>query len=874
VKKYDAFISYRHATDGAFAAEFELHLKRYGRSPLVQPRRIFRDEQHIRPGSDIGATINAALAAANHLVLLASPEAAESVWVQKELEYWCGTLGRADRLIIVITAGTVAPEPDGHGIDWSRTTALPKVLTRFIDTLPLWVDMTNYASKPSQRMDEPQYRAAINAIVAAFENVDPNDLNGKEWRIRRRNLQVAWGAVATTVGLLVISVAAGIALLASNADLSEALSISRSRELAARAVLQQLPDSLSTAVAAVETYPTREASVALLSEMANRSALRRQLSYEGEAVEALAETVDGTHLVFIPPNAPAESFGVIDLSTGDRRIYRIPGAGRLLAVNRTSDALYVLGETGVWQIDPTGHGATLHSKLDENELRNIAAVADTHVLAGTSNGLLLQHDVGKSTPRVVATAEGWVQDIVVQRDVVAVAFLAPERSVQVRLQSGAPWRIPPDLEKSVNALAVAPNGKYLAAAHETGWLSLWSLPDLELRWRVRLPTSGSAVAFKSGNDYVAVGTSAGEVLVFDLDYGDRQDAFQAVNGGVWVLRWLGENLVTAGSDGWIRLWQPMTPGPLTERLAPADLFSTEADELIAWSGTNVTRNADGIVSSTSHAFGDLAVAEGRVALGYNETIVTAFILGADNTVAEILFPDPPAETHRVHSVALSQDGALAAVNWWPRDFQTAAAQVAVWSPQTGKVLWLNSLPRVPKVLTLSPEGKVAIGSSTGTLSLHDPTTGDLLHGGPLKADPGPLTKLLFDGEGRICAGALLGRALCATLGETIQPVARTDLPVGSVRDLDILPNGDVIVVDIDAVRWFDHSLQYRGPLVTTGNGARSVDDVTVDPTGNRLTLVLRGGMAAMVPLNLSSWTKEAKRRVALPPRIIKGGQTN
>lgn len=866
---YDAFISYKHASGGAFAAEFELHLKRYGRSPLTRPRRIFRDEQHIRPGSDIGATINAALTGSDYLILLASPEAADSEWVRQELEFWCGALGRTEKLIIVITAGTVVPKPNGDGIDWRKTNALPAVLRKYINTLPLWVDMTAYAAEPSLRMDDPNYRSAINAIVAACEDVDPNELNGKEWRIRRRSLRLAWAATATTAGLLAIAVLAGFALKSSNDDLTEALSISHSRELAARSELLQLPESLNTAVIAIETGPTLEAGFALLSQMAKHRALRQHISNESGAVEALLETVDGGHLVFIPPGHQSGLLSVVDLATGERKSLHIPEAGRFLGLNRTEDALYALGATGIWQIDAVGDGTRLHRELGANDLRSIAVVSGTSVLTGTSNGKLIEFSANDSAPRMVAEAKGWVWDIVAHKEVVAAAFQAPERSVQVRLKPGTEWKSPLDSAGSTNALAISPNGEYIAAAHESGWLSVWGLPDLELKWRERLPGSGSAVMFEPQGSHIAAGTDAGQVLLFDLEYGDLQDQIQAVNGGVWALRWLGDHLVTAGSDGWIRLWQPIKSGPFSMPMPPADLFSTEGGELYAWSETAIARHTDEGDKEFSHPFGDLAVAAGRVALAYDDTSATAFVLAEDNTVSEVLFPDSPSETHRVRSVALSPDGAFAGVNWWPRDFGEATAMVAVWSPRDGDVLWLENLPRAPRVLALSAAGKIAVGSDTGNLSVYDSVTGERLHGGPVQIDPGPLEELAFGGEDRLCAGALMGRAICATLGATIIPTDHTSLPTGAVQDIEILPNGDIIVVDVDAARWFDPSLQYRGPLVTTGNGAPIVDNVTFDRFRNRLALNMRGGGAVSVSLDLRSWTKEARHRVTPLSEISK-----
>ncbi|MEE8575037.1 MAG: toll/interleukin-1 receptor domain-containing protein [Thermodesulfobacteriota bacterium] len=96
-KTYKAFISYKHHISTTFAEKFELHLKRYAKEPLSLPTRIFRDEQHLKVGTDLTKSIRDALEESEFFILLASPEAAESTWVRDEIKIWCDELKRADR---------------------------------------------------------------------------------------------------------------------------------------------------------------------------------------------------------------------------------------------------------------------------------------------------------------------------------------------------------------------------------------------------------------------------------------------------------------------------------------------------------------------------------------------------------------------------------------------------------------------------------------------------------------------------------------------------------------------------------------------------------------------------------------------------------
>ena len=64
-----------------------------------------------------------ALEESDYLLLLASPQAAASKWVNQEVE-WFLRNRTADRVLIVITGGQVAWGADTGEFDWTHTTAL------------------------------------------------------------------------------------------------------------------------------------------------------------------------------------------------------------------------------------------------------------------------------------------------------------------------------------------------------------------------------------------------------------------------------------------------------------------------------------------------------------------------------------------------------------------------------------------------------------------------------------------------------------------------------------------------------------------------------------------------------------------------------
>jgi MTH538 TIR-like domain (DUF1863) len=86
---YDGFISYSHAKDKPIASELQSVVQKLGK-PWYRRRalRLFRDDTSLSATPHLWPTIEQALGQSRFLILLASPEAAASAWVNKEVLYW------------------------------------------------------------------------------------------------------------------------------------------------------------------------------------------------------------------------------------------------------------------------------------------------------------------------------------------------------------------------------------------------------------------------------------------------------------------------------------------------------------------------------------------------------------------------------------------------------------------------------------------------------------------------------------------------------------------------------------------------------------------------------------------------------------------
>ena len=86
---YKAFVSYSHAADGKLAPTLQTALHRFAK-PWYRLRamHVFRDKTSLAMTSELWPSIEAALEQSEHFLLLASPPAAQSEWVQKEVTWW------------------------------------------------------------------------------------------------------------------------------------------------------------------------------------------------------------------------------------------------------------------------------------------------------------------------------------------------------------------------------------------------------------------------------------------------------------------------------------------------------------------------------------------------------------------------------------------------------------------------------------------------------------------------------------------------------------------------------------------------------------------------------------------------------------------
>jgi WD40 repeat protein len=306
---YTAFISYSHGVDGALAPAVQLGLHRFAR-PWYRLRalRAFRDQASLSASPALWSSIVEALDGSEFFVLLASPEAAQSRWVDREVAHWCDRHLRSN-LLVVLTAGELVWDEEVGDFDWTLTTAMPPSARGKLDEEPRWIDLRWARASDDLSLRNGRFRDAIADLAAPLHGRAKDELVGEDVRQHRRTMVVAATAATALAFLAVLASAAALIAWHERGSAIEHARVARSRELAARAVAQlavRTPElnrgpaaSLTLALAAINAAPspTQEATNVLRRALAVPHV--RLVIQERSKDVALAFTADGGQLVTV-----------------------------------------------------------------------------------------------------------------------------------------------------------------------------------------------------------------------------------------------------------------------------------------------------------------------------------------------------------------------------------------------------------------------------------------------------------------------------------------------------------------------------------------------------------------------------------------------
>ena len=211
--RYKAFISYSHA-DEAWATWLHKALEAYrvptklvGRESPVGaiPKKlfpIFKDRDELASAHQLGSELEKALHDSASLIVLCSPRAAQSKWVNEEIKLY-KAMGRAERVFCLIV--------DGEPGDADRE-CFPEAARFQVDDAGQITDLPAEPIAADVRAGGDGKMDAKLKLIAGILGVGFNELKQRELAARNRRL-TALASVASVIAVITV----GLAILAVQA---------------------------------------------------------------------------------------------------------------------------------------------------------------------------------------------------------------------------------------------------------------------------------------------------------------------------------------------------------------------------------------------------------------------------------------------------------------------------------------------------------------------------------------------------------------------------------------------------------------------------------------------------------------------------------
>jgi MTH538 TIR-like domain (DUF1863) len=232
-RAYDAFVSYSHAADGRLAPAVQRALQSLSK-PWYRRRalRVFRDQTSLSASPELWSAIEETLSQSRFFVLMASPEAAASHWVDQEVRWWRANRSH-DTVLIALTGGELRWD-EGRG-DFDATSPVPPGLQGWFRSEPLWVDLRWAREDRDVSMHNPRFRDSVGDLAAPVHGVPKDELIGEDISQHRRTLRLARGAVALLLLLLTVAIVGGIVALVQRNEAIQQKRLAQSQALVASA---------------------------------------------------------------------------------------------------------------------------------------------------------------------------------------------------------------------------------------------------------------------------------------------------------------------------------------------------------------------------------------------------------------------------------------------------------------------------------------------------------------------------------------------------------------------------------------------------------------------------------------------------------------
>lgn len=544
---YRAFLSYSHAADGKLAPALQSALQRIAK-PWYRLRgmRVFRDETTLSVTPSLWPSIRKSLDDSEYFIILASPEAAESKWVEQEVDHWL-THRPAERMLIVLTAGELRWDGSSSDFDWSRTDALPRRLRGVFPSEPLYLDLRWAKGATDLSLRNPRFLEAASRLAATLRSLPLDELIGEDVRQHELTRRLIWAAA---VVMAVLTIASGFAALRST-------QAKKAADLVTENAIQEAARRSEEEKRAQGRERSRRLARGAHQAIGGDRELAMLLAARAVRVEATPEATRALRRVFGGPWTPSAEFqahqgGMVN------SVQFAPDGRRLLTAGDDGTAA-IRDLAGVLMVEFPGHKEperVYWAQFGPQGEVVVTAGADGEVrLWDASNGKAKGSWQGRGT--------------ILSRDGTRLCIPVSERKVRVLDMKTGSQLGEFEEDDGLKGLSVSPDGKHLALRLFNGATSIRKLPDGG-KLRSLDPDQGLVFSaeFSSDGRHLFTSGTDDSAKVWDLATGKAVFALKHRKGEVFgEFTPDGKRILTV-NQGIIHIWDAKTGAPLGDTFRP------------------------------------------------------------------------------------------------------------------------------------------------------------------------------------------------------------------------------------------------------------------------------------------------------------------
>ena len=572
---YDAFLSYSHAADGQLAPALQSGLQKFAKSWRQRKAlNVFRDKTGLSANPGLWSSIQEVLDDTEYFVLLSSPDAAASPWVNREIEYWKANKP-PNTILPVLTDGELFWDEAANDFDRTRSTAVPEALSGAFSEEPLWADLRWAHGETDLSLRHTKFRDAVAELAAPMHGKPKDELEGEDVRQQRRTRRLVRGAVVVLAVLTVAAITASV-FAVRNADRAEdRRKLAVSRQLAGQAAANaddDLQQSLLLANEAYEVAPTVEAEGAVLG-VANEATELQAIAplYESPVADVLLVR-DQDLLLAASVRGTVTYWGTEEQEVVEEFPDEQPGILSFVHDAEFTNAatIDISGRVVYWDLDDPGPTDEFRlASQEDQDVYGAAMSPDGQTLATIHIGgelMLWDAQTGELIGAPVAAHTGVGSAVAFSPDgtQLATASQSPDGTIAL-------WNLTPTpvevvryfhgLGQFASALAFSPDGDVLATGGVDGLVAFQDIDAIEPFGATEFPaTAEGHVAtvndLQFANDNVLVSSGIdGRLLRWDVDNGVTYPGARRLRPvGLTSLSTIGPEVVTGGDDGTIALF--------------------------------------------------------------------------------------------------------------------------------------------------------------------------------------------------------------------------------------------------------------------------------------------------------------------------------